>query len=87
VCSWEVFFFGYAAFPGGTSIDLTWCTVLPMFGLKTLTTNLLNHYQVFSGGWHRFCTTFIRGLNSDYASPVAFWTLGALHGIGCALQG
>ena len=92
VCPWQVFFSGHQAFTCGGCINLTWCTILLIFVLKTLTTNLLNDRDVFSGGWHVCCIMFILGLNCDRASPVAWWTLGALPrskklfaSIGCAL--
>ena len=74
----EVFISGYTTFTRGTCINLTWYTILLMFVLKSLTTNLVNDRQIFSGGWHRFCINYIRGLNCDCASPVACWTLRAL---------
>jgi len=74
----RVFFSGSTTFTGGKCIDLTWYTIFWVFVLKALTTNLLSQRNVLSGGWHPFCTGFIRGLNCDCALPVAWWKLGAL---------
>ena len=74
----EVLFSGCTTFTGGSCINLTWYTILLMFVLKALTTNLVNHQQEFSGRRQSFCIKIIRGLNCDCASPVAWWTMRAL---------
>ena len=78
LCLWQVFCSGYTTFAGGSLINLTSYTISLMFVLKALAANLLNHRQDFSDGWQGFCMRFIRGLNCDCASLVAWWALRAL---------